>query len=30
MKPSYRENLARAYQIWDAYEWPHPNLDVFF
>ncbi len=27
-KPSYKENLAHACRIWDAYEWPHPNLDV--
>jgi hypothetical protein len=27
MKP-YRENLAHAHQIWDVYEWPHPNLDA--
>ncbi len=29
MKPSYRENLAHARQIWDAYERTRPNLDVF-
>jgi uncharacterized membrane protein len=30
MKPSYRENLANAHQIWDVYEKPLPNLDTFF
>jgi hypothetical protein len=29
MKPSCRENLAHAWQIWDAYEWPCPNLDAY-
>jgi hypothetical protein len=26
----YRENLAHALQIWDAYEWPRPILDASF
>jgi hypothetical protein len=29
MKPSYRENLAHTSQIWDVYERPLSNLDVF-
>jgi len=29
MKPSYRENLANAHQIWDVYEKLLPNLDTF-
>jgi hypothetical protein len=27
-KPSYRENLTHAFQIWDTYEWTCPNLDA--
>ncbi len=30
MKPSYREYLAHACRIWDAYQQPHSNLDVYF
>ncbi len=30
MKPSYRENLTNARQIWDVYEKLLPNLDMFF
>ncbi len=29
-KPSYRENLGYAHQIWDVYQWLHFNLDVSF
>jgi hypothetical protein len=29
MKPSYKENLAHERQIWDVYQQPHSNLDVF-
>jgi len=29
-KPSYKENLAHAWRIWDTYQRPCSNLDVFF
>jgi len=30
IKPSYMENLAHVRRIWDAYQRPRLNLDVFF